>query len=146
VGFELTTLVVIGTDCIGSCKSNYHTITTMTVPFIPLRILYLFIINVNINFRIGHDNSGVFGAAWFLDKVIIDAPSLGCSWTFPCSKWLADNKDDCQLERELFPQDLETVEYNPCKSSRRTIQSDYSPHLFFSTISLLHRFIGQSSP
>ena len=31
-GFELTTLVVIGTDCTGSCKSNYHTITTMTVP------------------------------------------------------------------------------------------------------------------
>jgi hypothetical protein len=29
--FELTTLVVIATDCIGSCKSNYHTITTMTV-------------------------------------------------------------------------------------------------------------------
>ena len=26
-GFELTTLVVIGTDCTGSCKSNYHTIT-----------------------------------------------------------------------------------------------------------------------
>jgi hypothetical protein len=25
--FELTTLVVIGTDCTGSCKSNYHTIT-----------------------------------------------------------------------------------------------------------------------
>jgi len=25
--FELTTSVVIGTDCIGSCKSNYHTIT-----------------------------------------------------------------------------------------------------------------------
>jgi len=32
VGFELTTLVVIGTDCIGSCKSNFHTITTATVP------------------------------------------------------------------------------------------------------------------
>ena len=27
-GFEFTMLVVIGTDCIGSCKSNYHTITT----------------------------------------------------------------------------------------------------------------------
>ena len=26
--FELTTLVVIGTACIGSCKFNYHTITT----------------------------------------------------------------------------------------------------------------------
>ena len=29
-GFELTTLVLICTDCIGSCKSNYHTITTTT--------------------------------------------------------------------------------------------------------------------
>jgi len=28
VGLELTTLVVIDTDCIGSYKSNYHTITT----------------------------------------------------------------------------------------------------------------------
>ena len=27
VGFELKTLVVIATDDIGSCKSNYHTIT-----------------------------------------------------------------------------------------------------------------------
>ena len=25
--FELTTSVVIGTDCIGSCKFNYHMIT-----------------------------------------------------------------------------------------------------------------------
>ena len=37
-GFKLTMLVVIGTDCIhvGSCKSNYHTITTMTAPRIKL--------------------------------------------------------------------------------------------------------------
>jgi hypothetical protein len=33
-GFELTTLVVIGIDYTGSCKSNYHTITTTTVPFL----------------------------------------------------------------------------------------------------------------
>ena len=32
-GFEFTTLVVIGTDCTGSYNSNYHTITTTTVPF-----------------------------------------------------------------------------------------------------------------
>ena len=32
-GFEITTLVVIGTDCIGSYKSNYHTFTTMTTLF-----------------------------------------------------------------------------------------------------------------
>jgi hypothetical protein len=30
VGFELATFVVIGTDCIVSCKSKYHTITLVT--------------------------------------------------------------------------------------------------------------------
>ena len=30
-GFELTTLMMIGTDCIGSCKSNNH--ITMTAPW-----------------------------------------------------------------------------------------------------------------
>ena len=29
-GFELTTLVVIDTDCKGFCKYNYHTIMTTT--------------------------------------------------------------------------------------------------------------------
>ena len=32
VGFVLKTLVIIGTDCIGVCKSNYHTVTTTTTP------------------------------------------------------------------------------------------------------------------
>jgi hypothetical protein len=27
MGFELATLMLIGTDCIGSCKSNYYMIT-----------------------------------------------------------------------------------------------------------------------
>jgi len=31
-GFQLTTLVVIDTVCIGIDKSNYHTITTTTAP------------------------------------------------------------------------------------------------------------------
>jgi hypothetical protein len=31
-GFDLTTLVVIGTDCTGSCKSNFRMITTTTTP------------------------------------------------------------------------------------------------------------------
>jgi hypothetical protein len=30
--FELTTLVVKGNDCTGSCKFNYHTIMTTTTP------------------------------------------------------------------------------------------------------------------
>jgi hypothetical protein len=36
--FQLTTSVVISTDCIGSCKSNYHTITATTAPFLELGI------------------------------------------------------------------------------------------------------------
>jgi hypothetical protein len=32
-GFELTILVVIDTECTGSCKSKYHTITTKTTPW-----------------------------------------------------------------------------------------------------------------
>ena len=35
VGFELATLVVIGSDCIGSCKSNFHTIA-ITMVRLPL--------------------------------------------------------------------------------------------------------------
>ena len=30
--FGLTSSVVIGANCIGSCKSNYHTITATAVP------------------------------------------------------------------------------------------------------------------
>ena len=32
-GFKLTTVVVLGTECTGSCKPNYHTITTTTAPY-----------------------------------------------------------------------------------------------------------------
>ena len=38
--FELTS-IVIGTDCIGSCKSTYNTITTTTAPVDWFRYLYL---------------------------------------------------------------------------------------------------------
>jgi hypothetical protein len=37
-----TTLVVIGTDCTGSCKSNYHTFMAMTDPFfLNYRMVYM---------------------------------------------------------------------------------------------------------
>jgi len=35
----IRTLVVIGTDCTGSCKSNYHTITTTTATIQEARML-----------------------------------------------------------------------------------------------------------
>jgi hypothetical protein len=44
LGFELTTLVVIDTDCTGSCKSNYHTITTTSAPLLLYNdnVIYLY--------------------------------------------------------------------------------------------------------
>ena len=39
-GFELTTLVVICADCIGSYKSNFHTITTTTALTIYASLFY----------------------------------------------------------------------------------------------------------
>jgi len=50
-GFELTTLVVIGTDCIGSCKSNYHTITAMMAPqhLISFCVLGVSVVHVFLN-------------------------------------------------------------------------------------------------
>ncbi|XP_048241483.1 lipoxygenase homology domain-containing protein 1-like isoform X2 [Haliotis rufescens] len=63
--------------------------------------------------KIGHDNAGG-GAAWHLDNVVIDCPSLGRMWTFPCNRWLGEKEDDGAIERELFPQELATQEYVPC--------------------------------
>lgn len=67
--------------------------------------------------RIGHDNAGG-GGAWFLDHVEIDSPSLGKKWYFPHGRWLAKDKDDGKLERELYPQDMATEEYDPCKLTK----------------------------
>ena len=42
--FYLTTFLIIGTDCTGSCKSNYHTIMTTMAPYnnyLPCICVYL---------------------------------------------------------------------------------------------------------
>ena len=60
-GCELTTLVVIGTDCIGTYISNYHTITTTTTPCFYM-IHYLSIIFSN--FSCGLSLSVHKGPSW----------------------------------------------------------------------------------
>jgi len=54
----------------------------------------------NQKIRIGHDNSG-FGAAWFLDKVIVTNEKTEQKWFFLCGKWLATNEEDGAIEREI---------------------------------------------
>ena len=39
-GLELTMLFMMGTDCIGSCKSNCHTITTAPCPLMISKLLF----------------------------------------------------------------------------------------------------------
>jgi hypothetical protein len=67
-GFELTTLVMIGTNCIGSCNSNYHRMTITKhvsgirlvvrrqyLPFsnrCPLKLFIVFLTNIFFNLTI----------------------------------------------------------------------------------------------
>ncbi|CAK8676643.1 unnamed protein product [Clavelina lepadiformis] len=60
--------------------------------------------------KIGHDNAGL-SASWYLEYVEIDAPSMGMKWKFPCGRWLSKDKDDGNLERELYLAQEETVDY-----------------------------------
>jgi hypothetical protein len=46
-GFELISLVVIRSDCIGRCTSNYHAITTMTAPMCNGNMITCFVINIH---------------------------------------------------------------------------------------------------
>jgi hypothetical protein len=57
--FELTTSVVIGTDCIDSCKSNYHTITATRAHIYMLeRKTYLIIIKIIAYIYYNYDDTG----------------------------------------------------------------------------------------
>ena len=51
-GFELTTLVVICTDCTGSCKSNQNTIMTTTAPLIECSSVLAMISLTNCSFGV----------------------------------------------------------------------------------------------
>ena len=66
-GFELTTFLVIDTDCIGSCKSNYHSIKTTTIPHCTLNkvIDWDMIIWKNLISCIIERSFGVFSIVWF---------------------------------------------------------------------------------
>ena len=44
MGFKLTILVVIGTDCKGNCKSNYHTIMTTTATWLKTSIIVVYVV------------------------------------------------------------------------------------------------------
>lgn len=59
-----------------------------------------------IYYRIGHDNSGLFGSSWFLDRVEVESKLLGKMWHFPFHQWLSKEKHGCKPEVELFPHQI----------------------------------------
>ena len=75
MGFELTTLGVKGTDCTGSCKSNYHTIMIM-MPLVTKRINQISLRKRSLR---RSTNECHLNSCWYLyltwDRII--------SWSFP---------------------------------------------------------------
>jgi len=64
-GFDLTILVVIGTDYIGSCKSNYYVITTTTAPHKNQKLQQNYSSQI-----IKTKNIDLFAQKWFLQSNI----------------------------------------------------------------------------
>ena len=58
--------------------------------------------------KIGHDNSGS-GPDWFLSEVTVDIVSHGERYMFNCSRWIAVDKEDNQLEIEVTPTNQEDI-------------------------------------
>jgi hypothetical protein len=59
--------------------------------------------------KIWHDNSGHGDkASWFLKRVIVRDLQTKEKFYFSCQKWMAIEKDDGKLERELFVTDDES--------------------------------------
>ena len=53
--------------------------------------------------KIWHDNSGEFdNASWYLKHIIVNDLQTNEKFYFICEKWLAFEKDDGKIERELF--------------------------------------------
>jgi hypothetical protein len=53
--------------------------------------------------HIEHDNSGMFTADWFLDKVEVTQMDTNETTVFPCNRWLGKKHDDHEIQRDLLP-------------------------------------------
>ena len=78
-GFKLTISVVICTDCIGSCKSNYNTITATTVSV--FYVLFVFYITIYQNIILFKSCDLSMHVTWHIYKTHI-------KWSLAKSKYL----------------------------------------------------------
>jgi len=81
-GFELTTLVVIITDCIGSYKSNYHTIMITTahrIRFGTKKYVCLTLMFLSLTFQcVWHHTEWWLAASESVKTEILLKPALNC--------------------------------------------------------------------
>jgi hypothetical protein len=103
VEFELTTLVVIGTDCTGSCKSNHQTIAITTAP--PgLYTVWLWTVHC-ILYVANRAFVFMYNAAVIFDTILCDKV---CQWLVT-ARWFSlgtpvssTNKTDCHNIAEVL--------------------------------------------
>lgn len=65
-----------------------------------LNSIILFFIHQVERVIVGHDARGP-GVGWYLDEINVNVPSRDDEIVFSCHCWLAEDKDDGRLEREL---------------------------------------------
>jgi len=94
--FELTTSVVIGTDCIGSCKSNYHTNMATTAPLL-LIIRSINVMYVTCGLSISSSSDSTFcDLILFFD--FLSSIFLCNEWLGKC-RYLWDVDDTCDKNK-----------------------------------------------
>ena len=61
-----------------------------------------------VKIRVAHDNSGILGSPWYLDRIDIKSDMLDRTWTFQFGRWIARG----ELEVEMYPQQENSIERN----------------------------------
>lgn len=75
----------------------------------------------------GHRAGLLTNPSWYIDRVEVDAPTLGKKFVFPAELWLDKSKGEGTLEKDLFPgaggSDAAVTEYKAKKSWQIEVQT-----------------------
>ena len=80
-----------------------------------------------------HNNFGE-SPEWFLEYIVIRDKESEQEWKFTCYKWLAVNKDDCRIERNISCDKEHTNEDFQSVFRSRASNSLYDGHLWLSAV------------
>ncbi|CAF1005020.1 unnamed protein product [Rotaria sordida] len=69
---------------------------------------------------IAHNDKGL-APGWFLDRILIEDVNAHHIYEFPCNRWLANDEDDKQIARFLFPKTSADYEKPPVRKNQYKI-------------------------